>query len=152
MNTKTKHGALGLAAVALGTVLFTSAQAASAADTTYQDELARCNSGQSGQDRATCRREAGAALQESRRGNLRGASDSAYEQNRTQRCNALPQADRAACMARVDGRGTVSGSVEGGGVLREYREVVTPEPGSPAMPSGSPGPAMPRPGDGPGMR
>ncbi|AZG08892.1 hypothetical protein EGT29_14050 [Pigmentiphaga sp. H8] len=152
MDMKIKHRALGLAAAALGAVLFTSAQAASGTDSTYQEEMARCNSGLSGQDRATCRREAGAALQESRRGNLRGASDSAYEQNRTQRCNALPQADRAACMARVDGRGTVSGSVEGGGVLREYREVETPAPGSPTMPSGSPGPAMPRPGDGPGMR
>jgi len=151
MKTKTKHGALGLAALALGTVLFTSAHAASGVDAAYRDEMARCNSGKSGEDPAACKREAGAALQEARRGNVRGASDSTYERNRTQRCNALPEADRAACVARVDGRGTVSGSVEGGGVLREYREVVTPAPSSPAMPSGSPGPAMPRP-DGPGMR
>ncbi|MPS28669.1 MAG: hypothetical protein E2576_15450 [Alcaligenaceae bacterium] len=152
MNTKAKRGALGLAAVALGAVLFTSAQAASGADTAYRDDMARCNSGRSGEDAATCRREAGAALQEARRGDLRGASDATYERNRIQRCNALPEADRAACVARMDGRGTVSGSVEGGGLLREYQEVVTPAPASPAMPSNSPGPAMPRPDSGPGMR
>lgn len=48
MNTKAKRGALGLAAVALGAVLFTSAQAASGADTAYRDDMARCNSGRSG--------------------------------------------------------------------------------------------------------
>jgi len=56
MNTKTKHGIPGFAAAALGAALFSTALAAAAADNTYRDEVARCNSGQSGQDRATCLR------------------------------------------------------------------------------------------------
>ncbi|OVZ59921.1 hypothetical protein CDO44_10135 [Pigmentiphaga sp. NML080357] len=152
MNTKSKHRASRLAMAALGAILLSSAQAASDGQAAYREEVARCNSGKSGQDRATCLREAGAALQEARRGNLRGGDASGYERNRTQRCNALPEADRPACIARAEGRGTVTGSVEGGGVLREYREIVTPAPSSPAMPSGSPGPATPGSGGAPGMR
>ncbi|MDX3905487.1 MAG: hypothetical protein QHC78_07340 [Pigmentiphaga sp.] len=153
MSTHSKHYASRLAMVALGAILLSSAQAASGPEAAYKEEVARCNSGKSGQDRATCMREAGAALQEARRGRTGGAADaSAYERNRTQRCNALPEADRPACIARVEGRGTVTGSVEGGGLLREYREVVTPAPASPARPSGPSGPTTPGAGSSPGMR
>lgn len=130
MNTKNEHGVPGFAAAVLGVALFSSSLAAAGADSVYRDEMARCNSGQSGEDRATCLREAGAAQQEARRGHLQGADASVYERNRLQRCNALPDADRAACAARMDGRGSVSGSVEGGGVLREYRETITPAAGA----------------------
>ncbi|VCU69671.1 hypothetical protein PIGHUM_01734 [Pigmentiphaga humi] len=140
MNIGMKRYAAGLTIAALGALAGMSAQAASG-DATYQEEIARCNSGQSGQDRATCLREAGAARQEGRRGNLSSAQDSAYESNRTARCEGLPAADRADCLARLE-RGTESGSVKGGGILRERREVITPRPSSPAMPSGA-GPAMP---------
>ena len=84
----------------------------------YEAERARCMSGQSQQDRATCLREAGAALEESRRGGL-ATPKGALPQNAIARCDAQPPADRAACVARVQGAGKTEGSVEGGGVIRE---------------------------------
>jgi hypothetical protein len=84
----------------------------------YNQERARCMSGQSHQDRATCLQEAGAALQESRRDGL--ATDKAsLAGNATARCDAQPAADRADCMARIQGAGTAQGSVEGGGLIRQ---------------------------------
>ena len=92
------------------------------AQATYNSERAACMSGQSGQDRATCLKEAGAALQEARRGNLNdGKVD--YDSNRLSRCDQQPAADRADCVRRMNGEGTTSGSVQGGGI---YRELVTP--------------------------
>jgi len=84
----------------------------------YEAERARCLSGQSQQDRATCLREAGAALGESVRGGL-ATQGSALPQNATARCDAQPAADRAACIARIQGGGKTDDSVEGGGVIRE---------------------------------
>ncbi len=86
----------------------------------YQRDRAACMSGQTNQDRATCLREAGAARDEARRGRLGGQ---AAEQNRMMRCEPLPQDDREDCQRRMRGEGTISGSVEGGGI---YRELVTP--------------------------
>ncbi|WP_298931151.1 hypothetical protein [uncultured Ramlibacter sp.] len=84
----------------------------------YNQERSRCMSGQSHQDRATCLQEAGAALQESQRGGL--ATDKAnLAGNATARCDAQPVADRADCMARIQGAGTAQGSVEGGGLIRQ---------------------------------
>jgi hypothetical protein len=100
----------------------------------YQQERAVCTSGQSNQDRATCLREAGAAFAEAKQ---HGLDDSSAQQaqNATKRCDRLPDPDRRDCIARMQGQGTTSGSVAGGGV---YRELVTREPGpqSPAQPAG----------------
>jgi hypothetical protein len=95
------------------------------AQTTFQKEAAACRTS-SRQDHATCMREAGAARDEARRGRLadRGAS---YQKNAAQRCDRLPDDDRRACLMRMQGQGTTSGSVEGGGILRE-RVVRTPGP------------------------
>lgn len=91
----------------------------------YQQERATCLSGLATQDRETCLREAGAALQEARRGELGGAPTD-YGRNRLARCDVHTDAqDRAECVRRMTG-GTTSGSVEGGGI---YRELVTREPG-----------------------
>jgi hypothetical protein len=76
----------------------------------------------SGDERKTCLREVGAARVEAKRG---GLSDSAgYEKNLTARCNYLPAGDREDCMRRMRGEGTVTGSVEGGGIYRELRTIV----------------------------
>ena len=104
-----------------GSFVTTAAVAASNsadANARYRAERAACNSGQSSQDRATCLKEAGAALKESRKGRLNGNKDT-YDQNALSRCNRLPEDDRDACQLRIKGEGTTSGSVEGGGVLRE---------------------------------
>ncbi len=92
----------------------------------YQEDRAFCLSGKSSQDRATCLREAGAALQDARRGRLEDAQ-AAYEQNKFARCayHRNP-ADREYCERRMRGEGTTSGSVEGGGILRELIVAVPP--------------------------
>lgn len=116
----------GIAFCGLGALLFAGSALAQSAQSIYQRERAACVSGQSHQDRATCLKEAGAALAEARRGGLTPASGSA-----TERCNAHDGSERAACVARMNGAGEVSGSVEGGGL---YRELTVRE----VMPAGSP--------------
>jgi hypothetical protein len=93
--------------------------APSAAQAAYQQERARCLSGQSQQDRTTCLKEAGAAYEEARRGGLASPSASDLSSNATQRCEAQPPADRQACVQRILGAGSTQGSVEGGGLLRQ---------------------------------
>lgn len=91
----------------------------------YREDMKVCNSGQSNQDRATCRREAGSALAEAKRGALNDAPGQ-YQQNALRRCMVhKDDEDRRACEARMTGQGTTEGSVAAGGVL--YQSVtVTP--------------------------
>ena len=98
-------------------------------EATYRYEREKCLSGRSHQDRATCLKEAAAALSEARRGRLdNGVSAQQLADNRVARCAAQPQADRADCERMARGEGTVVGSVEGGGVIKELvtRQVGTP--------------------------
>jgi hypothetical protein len=81
--------------------------------------MAVCNSGQSNQDLATCRREAVSALVEARKGSLNDAPGE-YQLNALQRCSVHKEAeDRLACEARMSGQGTTEGSAAAGGMLRE---------------------------------
>jgi hypothetical protein len=50
--------------------------------------------------------------------------------NALKRCEALREPDRQDCVLRMQGQGTISGSVAGGGL---YRELVTREVGEPAV-------------------
>jgi hypothetical protein len=130
----------GIALVALSASLGASAFAAdgnkmSDAEVRYQSERAACNS-RSGEDRATCLREAAAARAEAKRGELGGAQNS-YEKNALARCDALPAADRDVCARRIRGEGVTKGSVAEGGIYREYKEVTLPSVTSPG--SASPG-------------
>ena len=116
----------------IGAAIFSSsafaASTASDVDAQYKKDMAVCNSGQSNQSKATCVREAGAAREEARRNRLNDAiPQSQYEKNALNRCNELPGKDKDECIARMK-QGTVSGSVEGGGVIRELRTTV---PGTP---------------------
>lgn len=124
---------LRLFALALGAGLGLSAQAAgpSAADANaaYRQEVARCNSGQSQEDRATCLKEARNAHADALRGRLDNGQQANYEANAVARCDRLPPGDKADCVARMHGQGTVSGSVEAGGIYREMvTEVPAPQP------------------------
>ena len=93
------------------------------AQTTYQQERARCLDGSSGEDQKTCLREAGAAVVEAKRGGLTDSQD--YQQNAMARCAAHTNAEeRSYCERRMRGEGTVSGSVKGGGLMRELTVVV----------------------------
>jgi len=124
---------LFLAFIALVGVLFaTSALAAdsgklSDANATYQRDRSACLSGKSNEDRATCLREAGAALQAARSGQLNSGADQ-LQKNRVMRCNALPEQDRPDCIRRMQPGGVVEGSSQSGGILRES---VTTEVGPP---------------------
>ena len=118
-----------LAAFALMLALGPSAWAAagkanSEAQQRYNQERVHCMSGESSQDRATCLREARAALQEARRNRLQTGVGVNLEANATVRCNAQPAADRDACVQRIRGSGTTRGSVSGGGLIREVETPV----------------------------
>jgi len=64
-------------------------------------------------------REIGAAAQAARTGDLTSPGGNTYERNAMARCEVFKtQQDRSDCQARLQGS-PVSGSVEGGGVLRE---------------------------------
>jgi hypothetical protein len=83
-----------------------------------------CIHGQSDQSLQTCLREAHAACAQARRAGLDdGAVDDA--RNALLRCERLSPDESAACAARMQGAGTVSGSAASGGI---YRERVTTEP------------------------
>ena len=118
---------LTLTVCAAATLLFASAAVAakvSEAQQRYQEERAVCMSGASNQDRATCLKEAGAALQEARRGNLSAGSENELGHNSTARCKALPAQDRQDCMMRMHGQGSAAGSAQQGGILRELARPV----------------------------
>lgn len=140
MFVKTLPSQVYLAAfAAAGTLLWVgAATAADSARTAYEEQRAVCESGASGQDRATCLREAGAALQEARRGRLtRGVDEQQLRANAAQRCERLPAERRSECMALRSGDVRVQGSVAGGGIMRSttIREVGEPVPQTGTMPA-----------------
>ncbi|MEO7547015.1 MAG: hypothetical protein ABIT82_01230 [Ramlibacter sp.] len=123
MNSTQRALALALAFAALPAAWAAGNKDLSQAQQRYNQEKARCMSGQSNQDRATCLKEAGAALQESKRNGL-ATNNSGQAANATARCDAQPAADRADCVARIQGAGAASGSVEGGGLIRKTETVI----------------------------
>ncbi len=84
----------------------------------YDAERARCMSGTTGQDQASCLRSAGAAYELIKQNRLRDPN-TAYHDNALARCANLPSSDRIDCESRVDGGGERSGSVKGGGIITE---------------------------------
>jgi hypothetical protein len=114
---------LALAGLVPGTALAAGAKP-SEAQQRYQEERANCLRGQTNQDRATCLKEAGAAYGEARRGALNNSGGPNFSQNATERCKAQPAADRDACVQRILGAGSTTGSVKGGGLIRETETVV----------------------------
>lgn len=98
---------------------------AASAQKVYQYDRADCMSGLAAADKTSCLREAGAALDEARSGKL-ADPNADFERNRIARCDYLKGADRDYCLRRMRGEGTVSGSVAGGGILREL-VVTVPE-------------------------
>ena len=92
----------------------------------YQREVAACKSGATQQDITTCLIEARNAQAEKRRGRLDNQADNQLALNAAARCDALAGEEKAACHARIQGLGNTTGSVAGGGVLREVETVVVP--------------------------
>lgn len=126
----------GCASVLAATSLAASAAGASApasADARYQQERARCLTGQSGQALETCLKEAGAAKQQAGQGQLTDAD----AQNARKRCEPLGADDKRDCLARANGSSpntTSTGSVKGGGIVRETTTTI-PTPVSPSASS-----------------
>jgi len=104
----------------------------------YARDRANCLSGHTTEGLKTCLREAGAREQAAREHDLTSPSPREMAANERRRCDPLPGDDKQACLARVQGHGTESGSVAGGGILYEYHEVVpgTP-PGTTPLPANS---------------
>ena len=96
-------------------------QAPSERQRVYQSDRAQCLSGRSQQEQAACLQEAGAVLQQppAAQGPVAAAQ---LSDNALQRCDALPDGERASCIARMQGQGQVEGSAAAGGILRELRE------------------------------
>ena len=92
---------------------------------------AGCNANEAQNDPAACKRESGAARQEAKKGNLT-APGAAAGQNTADRCRALSGGEKTDCLSRVSGGGTstttTSGSVEGGGQIRETTTVIPAKP------------------------
>jgi len=105
---------------------------ATPAKSTYVKERADCDAGRTGQDRATCLKEAGAASVERKRNTL--DTQGSTRQNAVDRCNLVAAKDKADCLARIEGpananqKTTTSGSVAGGGVMRETTTTTTGQP------------------------
>jgi uncharacterized protein HemX len=89
----------------------------------YQQDRERCLSGQSNQSQETCLREAGAARQQNMAAQS-PASAAQLDANAAQRCETFTGDEYQSCLARMQGQGSVQGSVEAGGVLRELTEPV----------------------------
>ncbi len=110
------------------------------ATSTYQKDRADCEAGRTAEDRATCLREAGAAEQERKRNRLDNSGS--LRQNAIERCNLVAPQDRTDCLARIEGptqpnqTTRISGSVAGGGILRETTTTITGEPT--VIPGGAP--------------
>ena len=123
------RGALAISALWLASSMTLShAASPNGPDDPYRRDMQTCQDGSSGQDRDTCMIEARRALAARKNGALE-TDTSAVASNARKRCEVLTGDDKAACLARMDGRGSTSGSVAGGGILREVETAVIP-PGS----------------------
>ena len=91
----------------------------------FQQEVNACMTGKTQQDRDTCLREARNAQADKKRGVLDNAG-ARFQSNASARCDVLMGEEKAACQARVMGFGNATGSVAGGGLLREVETVVMP--------------------------
>ena len=128
-----KHSRKSLASFGIAALLaMTAATAQVATGTTgidasgsFQQEMNACMTGKTQQDRDTCMREARNARADKQRGVLDN-SGARFENNAAARCDVLNGEEKAACQARVIGFGNTTGSVAGGGVLREVETVVMP--------------------------
>jgi hypothetical protein len=118
-------GAVALLAMTAATAQVATGTTGIDASGSYAHEVQSCMTGKTQQDQDTCLKEARNAQADKKRGVLESGNDQ-YRANAQARCDALAGEEKAACQARVLGYGNTSGSVAGGGVLREVETVVMP--------------------------
>lgn len=113
------------------------------AQSTYEQDRAACMRSDSQHERTSCLREAAAVrAQNKNRRPTTSDSPESLMQNALKRCTRLPPENKALCERMVRGEGTVSGSVEGGGVIRELVTTVPAIPPMEPMPPEQPMPPM----------
>jgi hypothetical protein len=95
-----------------------------------QQQLQACAQGKTTQDTQTCMTEARRAHAARKTGDLDTNQDT-LSANAKQRCAVFTGEEQAACILRLQGYGSSSGSVAGGGILREIETVVVPPDSGP---------------------
>jgi len=106
----------------------------SPAEQRYQQDRADCMAGRTAESRKTCLTEAAAALQAARRHALTTPTPEQVAANERKRCDAQSGDDKKDCLKRAAGIDTsVSGSVAGGGDIKETVTVVPGKPGTPPV-------------------
>lgn len=121
-NRPTLSSYIYFGAATLLAVTAATAQVSMDASGDYQQEVLSCQNGNTQQDKSTCLTEARSAHAVPKQ-SLTTAAPGDLRANALQRCEALNGDDKTACLARIEGQGTASGSVAGGGILREMHEV-----------------------------
>jgi hypothetical protein len=119
------YGVVALLAMTAATAQVATGTTGIDASGSYQQEVNACMTGKTQQDQATCLREARNAQADKQRGVLDNAG-ARFGSNAGARCEVLAGEEKAACEARMLGYGNTTGSVAGGGVLREVETVVMP--------------------------
>ncbi|APW44264.1 hypothetical protein RS694_18180 [Rhodoferax saidenbachensis] len=124
---------MGLVLLACGQVFSAAAQDRNDKQRRFEADRQACLGGAFGQSYESCMREAHAVRNE-RPGANPSVSPEQLERNSLLRCDALTGDEHTACVARIRGAGTTSGSVAAGGILRERvtTEVVPSPPQQPA--------------------
>ncbi len=137
--SKAHHRRTQLAAIAAVSILSLSGAAttfAQSARPEYDRDVAACHDGRAEDQKAACLSEAAAAQAERAKGVL-GQDDRALLENARRRCDPLPPDQKADCLSRVGGQGSVEGSVREGAIIRETvtirREIRGPEPVVPVV-------------------
>ena len=100
----------------------------------YQREQAQCMKVRNEDDRANCLSESSTRYAQTLPNRPEEAAD-ILARNALKRCEPLPETERLDCVARIQGKGSTSGSVASGGI---YRELVTREVVVPAAPLAAP--------------
>lgn len=138
---------LAFGAASLLAVTAATAQVAHGLDSSgnYRQEVKACREGRTAQDLPTCLREARNAEAERRHGTL--TTPGSLQANALARCGVFQtEEDKEACRARIVGHVEITGSIEGGGLLREAEVTLAPPPGDTSM--GAPStPASPSPSE-----
>ncbi|MEQ1683537.1 MAG: hypothetical protein ABL916_07815 [Burkholderiaceae bacterium] len=102
----------------------------------FEQDKANCLAGKPGAARDACMREATKARTSARNAPIH--DDATYRDNKFDRCRVLAGDEAQACFARMKGEGSTSGSVAGGGVLREKVTIeVGPVPTAASAPAAS---------------
>ena len=92
---------------------------------TYKQDVADCKAGRTNQSLHDCLYEARSVLRDTRNGHLKSEPAQELMANAMQRCAVHKQEiDRQACERMVRGQGMVSGSVAGGGEIKEIVTVI----------------------------